>query len=234
LTTEHRRRLALIGDVAVRQIQRLARSADTADIDAWWDAQETAAVRVVTTGYGSAAELGARYMVDHAKAEGVSVTAARVRPNRQEIATALRVTGPVAFKQHMRLSGSEQAALQTMLQRLGGSANRLTLGGERAMVMRTFAQSRQIAGWQRVTSANACAFCSMLASRGAVYRRGGGVARTSDITFAAHDSCRCTAEPRYEIEPEPAWVNDLRTQWNDATAGLSGKEALAAFRQART
>lgn len=234
LTVEHRRQLALVGDVAVGQITRLARRADPVDIDAWWETQEAAAARIVTTGFRSSAELGARYMVDHARADGVSVTVARgVRPNREEIATSLRVTGPVAFKQQMHISGSEQAALRTMVQRLGGAVNRLTLGGERTMVMRTFSQNRQIAGWQRITSGDPCAFCAMLASRGAVYRRGGGVARASDITFAAHDSCRCTAEPLYEVETEPAWVGDLRTQWNEATAGLSGKEALNAFRQAR-
>jgi hypothetical protein len=42
-------------------------------------------------------------------------------------------------------------------------------------------------GWRRVTSGG-CAFCRMLADRGAVYR-------TDTARFAAHPHCNCGAEP---------------------------------------
>lgn len=42
-------------------------------------------------------------------------------------------------------------------------------------------------GWRRVTG-KCCGFCSMLASRGAVYRQ-------SSARFAAHPHCDCGAEP---------------------------------------
>lgn len=42
------------------------------------------------------------------------------------------------------------------------------------------------AGWMRVASGSACAFCRALASRGAVYKR-------ETARFAAHPNCFCTA-----------------------------------------
>lgn len=42
-------------------------------------------------------------------------------------------------------------------------------------------------GWRRIASGN-CKFCRMLADRGAVYSQ-------STARFAAHGSCKCTAQP---------------------------------------
>lgn len=44
--------------------------------------------------------------------------------------------------------------------------------------------------WKRVLSANPCAFCRMLAGRGAVYSEG-------TASFLSHDHCSCTAEPEF-------------------------------------
>lgn len=46
------------------------------------------------------------------------------------------------------------------------------------------------AGWRRVT-AGGCAFCRMLADRGAVYRE-------STARFASHTDCHCTAAPVFK------------------------------------
>jgi hypothetical protein len=43
-------------------------------------------------------------------------------------------------------------------------------------------------GWRRVTRSNSCKFCRMLADRGAVYL-------DTTVRFAAHGSCKCTAQP---------------------------------------
>lgn len=50
-------------------------------------------------------------------------------------------------------------------------------------------------GWQRVALAG-CAFCQMLAGRGAVYSR-------DTVDFAAHDHCRCFAAPAFTGRPAP-------------------------------
>ena len=45
-------------------------------------------------------------------------------------------------------------------------------------------------GWRRVTSADSCRFCRMLAGRGAVYK-------DSTVRFASHDDCHCAAAPAF-------------------------------------
>jgi hypothetical protein len=50
----------------------------------------------------------------------------------------------------------------------------------------------QAAGWRRV-AADGCAFCRMLADRGAVYR-------ANSARFASHPNCHCTAEPVFQGE----------------------------------
>jgi hypothetical protein len=227
LTRSHRRELGLVAGLVSRRVRVVAARAVVADIDAWWDGQATSVERIVTAGHDAAATLGARYLRRHAAVEGVAVEPIRAAANLTEIGTSLRVTGPIAFKKHLELSGSEAAALRVMGDRLAGSAERLALLGERSTVMDTFAESDQLVGHRRVTSGDPCAFCAMLASRGAVYSK-----RTVD--FQAHDSCRCTPEPLYQRESEPKSVVALRDQWEQATAGLSGVDALNAFRRARS
>jgi hypothetical protein len=64
----------------------------------------------------------------------------------------------------------------------------------------------------------------MLATRGAVF-----TADTAD--FEAHDHCSCSAEAAYEGSSMPLTSQRLASQWDNVTAGLSGDDALNAFRQ---
>jgi hypothetical protein len=51
-------------------------------------------------------------------------------------------------------------------------------------------------GWHRVTSGKSCSFCSMLASRGAVYK-------AATARFASHPGCDCSAAPVFDGQPGP-------------------------------
>ena len=51
-------------------------------------------------------------------------------------------------------------------------------------------------GWMRQTSGSGCAFCEMIAGRGAVFSE-------SSADFAAHDHCSCAAVPAWKNEPRP-------------------------------
>jgi len=226
ITQAHRRALAVATRLVTGQIQTATRRADLDDIDSWWQREAPSIERAVRRGFESSAALGARYMRLHAAEEGVTVVPVRADPDQQQIATSLHVTGPVAFKTHMRASGNDLASLRTMTSRITASAQRLTLAGDRHTIMDTIRSSRgRIAGYRRVTSGGACAFCLMLASRGGVYSRRG-------VDFQAHDSCGCSPEPLYEQEPDPPSVRALRARWDEATDGLSGTAALNAFREA--
>lgn len=226
LTRRHRRELGLIARLVAGQIGALARSADMGDIDAWWDRASPTARRSVLRGALAAQAASARYLGQHAAIEGAVVRAELAPISVEAIETSLRIDGPVVFKKHMAISGEPGAALRVMGSELSGSAQRLTLSPARNTVMRTFGRSPTIAGWRRITSGTPCPFCAMLASRGAVYSKG-------SVSFQAHKRCSCTAEPIYGTEAEPPEVLGLREQWNEATRGLGGTDALNAFRRAR-
>lgn len=83
--------------------------------------------------------------------------------------------------------------------------------------------------WARVTRPQACSFCLMLASRGAVYR-------TEDTaTFRPHKTCRCDVEMAWSTssyEP-PAHVRAAQRLWSESTADFQGEKAKQnAFRRA--
>lgn len=240
LTQRHSQTLGLTVGLIVRQVRAIAGRADVADIDAWWDREGPRLERLVARGFLTAAELGARYLVQHAALAGVRLVPVRAPIEQSQIATSLLVTGPVAFKSHMRRTGSEPASLRAMQTMLAGSAQRLSLAGQRRSVTGTIESTPQIVGYRRqLNSPKPCAFCAMLASRGAVYKatsattvvgRNGALRGARQIGESYHDHCSCTTEPLYENEPEPASVTALRAQWDQATVGLSGAEALTAFR----
>lgn len=227
LTAEHRRGLALLATAVVRRVATTARGADAdalADIDGWWDRAEATVLADVTRGHDLAASLEGRYLRRHAAIEAVRVEPVLAAVAAEQLRTSLRVSGPVAFKRHMSLSADPFVSRSTMAATLSGAAQRLTLAGSRGTAMETFRRSGATVGYRRITSGRPCPFCSMLASRGAVYSK-------QTVEFHAHDSCKCSSEPLYRHEPEPAAVTTLRAQWDQATADVSGLEKLAAWRR---
>lgn len=106
----------------------------------------------------------------------------------------------------------------------------------------------QARGYARIPEADACAFCLMLASRGAVFkaqrRRGRGDSfAASNAKFKdgkdtrspikVHDRCRCLPEPvfgRYEMT---ARAREAEGLWKQATDGgkYAGDSARVRFRQ---
>ncbi|QFG10024.1 capsid maturation protease [Mycobacterium phage IdentityCrisis] len=91
---------------------------------------------------------------------------------------------------------------------LKGSATRAVFTSSRDTVILN--ARREGVRWARHASANACGFCRMLATRGAVYR-GEALARKS------HDHCHCVAVPDRDgtYEP-PAYVEQWRADYDQA------------------
>jgi hypothetical protein len=229
LTTIHRRDVAKVAGVAGTKVRTIARRANPADIDAWWARNAAAILKIVFPGFALCAELTVKYLRSHAALEGHVLDPVASDLDRDQVTTSLRIMGPVAFKTHMARSGSEESSLRVMTDQLSRTAASRVLDGDRDTVMATFADSDVMVGYRRqLNSPNPCAFCAMLASRGAVYSK-------QSATFEAHKpGCTCSAVPLYEREDEPESVRALQTQWEAATAGLSGRDALAAFRRARS
>lgn len=214
--------------LAVRQaILGTARRVDTRDVDAWWDVYGPQLSAVVLQGASASAVLAARFLRDHAAAEGLSIAPEPYRTPAEQVSTSLRVTGPVAFKVAMSRSGATPASARSVLLRdLAAAAERITRNGDRLTVVKAVADGH-ILGYRRTGTGSSCAFCAMLLGRGAVYS-------ASSVEFHAHDRDDCGAEPVYTREDEPDHVQSLRQRWSDVTRGLSGPEALAEWRRVWT
>ncbi|MFF7308170.1 hypothetical protein [Streptomyces sp. NPDC008137] len=96
----------------------------------------------------------------------------------------------------------------------------------RGTVREAVRQDRQATAWARSAARGACAFCKMLASRGAVYEKD-----TSD--FRAHDGCHCGVVPvfkgqRFELSPH---AREWERIYREFAQGHSGDQ-LRLFRRA--
>lgn len=82
--------------------------------------------------------------------------------------------------------------------------------------------------WARVTRPNACYFCRMLATRGAVYRS------EATAEFKAHTNCHCVVEPVFSMHYEPpAHTRADQSLWYEVTSGIHGSKAkMLAWRHA--
>ncbi|MFD9813991.1 hypothetical protein [Streptomyces sp. NPDC059080] len=173
--------------------------------------------------------------------------------------TSLVVTGPVqADREIGRVSDLQERErldsadfldeLETMMGdagvTAGGAADREALRGGRELIRDVSQVDSRVIGWARVTDGNPCAWCAMLASRGAVYRtrEGAGIKGRTGRNLPPvgnpedlqkyHSMCHCQTIPVYS---RAAFVPESSAQyardWSRATRGLAGAEARAAWRR---
>lgn len=128
-------------------------------------------------------------------------------------------------------------------------ARHVEMAGRDGMVATSRADARAL-GWARVgTGRENCAFCTMLISRGPVYKsaRQAGVDADDRAAIAAagaesmlglmtqwHDGCDCIAVPVFDEDSWPgrAQFLDAEELWRVSTRGASGIGMLRALRQA--
>lgn len=189
LTEQHRQRQIRLAAGTSRQL-----------MDLWpiWDGTRQtfdtftfATVSLTQARRTDSAGLAAGYYRAYRVAEGLTGDApirlaARVEPER--VITSLNVVARRSVQKSIQSGLSPQSARQIALARTQGAVTRHVLNGGRETILGTLQADRDTARWRRVTGADPCSFCSMLAGRGAVY--------TSDTAdFKAHDNCRCSAQP---------------------------------------
>ena len=97
--------------------------------------------------------------------------------------------------------------------RLVGSLVRFVNQPARETVMRSAAKAK--VAWARVPTAKACAFCLMLASRGAVYTSRKSALET-DSGARFHDKCHCLVIESYSESDLPKINHDLKREWDEA------------------
>lgn len=105
-------------------------------------------------------------------------------------------------------------------------AQKLVADTGRSTVREAVRQDRQATAWARAAALGACAFCKMLATRGAVYKQD-----TAD--FRAHDGCHCGVIPvfrgqRFELSDH---AREWERIYREYAEGHSGDQ-LRLFRRA--
>lgn len=159
-------------------------------------------------------------------------------------AAALAATGPGGVKRAM--PAPESTAMAKGLKGAAGAAVKAALGGGRDAVRRRTDESLYATGFQRVTDADPCYFCALLASLGAFYKNGKAFNASNskyerntafevepDNIAKVHDHCRCTLAPVYEgFETEDEWGKVSLRLWSNVTGdGFSGGDAMREYRK---
>ena len=119
----------------------------------------------------------------------------------------------------------EQALKNGLVQVAGAITKQVEDTGRRTIMDETGRDDRCL-GWCRVTGGKPCAWCSMLASRGPVYK---GDANSIDIWDHEHGDC--SAEPAYDGYVWPAKNRELQRLWQE-TKHDKDTTPLNAFRRA--
>ena len=225
LTREHHRSQGQIRALALRNYLRL-----------WplWRGDERsfaqlvdATIPLVVTHHRLASSLSVAYYEAFRRAERAA-GAATPRPapplDEDRVVASLHVTGRVMTAKALLAGQNPKQAMTAALTRTSGALTRHVLAGGRDALVLSTGEDRQAHGWARVTSRTPCAFCAMLASRGAAYRG------EDTAEFEAHDHCACTAEPAYPGAVWPGRAREFRQLWNAHAA--ASENPLNAFRLA--
>lgn len=108
-----------------------------------------------------------------------------------------------------------------------GVTEKNVLDTGRSTILNASKNDRKAKGWARETEPACCAFCAMLATRGAVYHS----EQSGD--FRSHDHCRCFAIPVFNIFNVPDNVQEWQKLYQESTQGVRGSKAMRnAFRAA--
>jgi hypothetical protein len=134
----------------------------------------------------------------------------------------------VSIKDAMTRGVQLAQASETAIAKMAGAAGRHTLDGGRETIREAIKSDPRAKGYRRVTSANCCHFCAMLAAR--------GVDGLSSDAFEAHDNCRCSSEIGYDATASAGVTAQARRFYDlyrESTEGVGGSKAQRnAFRVA--
>jgi hypothetical protein len=179
--------------------------------------------------YGlAAAELAAQWYEDErlaANAPGrYGVQVAETAPSSQVEALAGWGVSPM-------FSATPNATLA--LSNLAGGLGRLVLGADRGTISQNALSDPARPVYTRIARSNGCAFCKMLATRGAVYgssARAGGAPALAELAAHYHDHCHCTVSVSWDSDPVHSPEVDLWTSaYTDATRQLGGASDTSAI-----
>lgn len=139
----------------------------------------------------------------------------------------LDATGPWQMLKDVGSGSSVTQATQRAAVSVAGASSYLALSGARDTITQSVQADPAALAWMReTTSGHPCAWCVMLASRGAVYKT------EKTAGFHAHNHCACIPVPVFTKETiKLLRDNDLYLQWQKETKGYSGRDAFNAWRR---
>lgn len=230
LTETHRIAQARIGTQTVQQMLAAWGILDPTDVDGSVDRWLAVVLPVIRSNRTQSAQLAAAYTTAFRSLE----VGQPGRPpdlaadfELDAVVTSLIVTGPAALKAATARGLGLRTAAQLGASRSAAAAMRHALNGGRDTVMRSIRSDSSAVGYYRVTSGNTCAFCAMVASQGVIYKD------QDRAGFQPHDRCACGPEPVYRSDSRPPATSQRYADlWQSTTEGLSGADAVAAFRSA--
>lgn len=236
LTEAHRAAQGRLSAATLRDVVAVWRLLDPAALDRSFPTYARTAAALIAARRSESASLSAAYLRAFRHAEGVTapLSVALAEALASEAAmTSLLVTGPVAVKVAVRAGQPVERATATALTQAAGAVLRHVQNGGRETIDRTVERDERALGYARVTDGRPCAFCAMVASRGAVYKSE-TTAQYRDDGRKYHDKCGCGVEPVYARDGYalPGAAAKWADLWSEATAGHSGDAAIAAFRAA--
>lgn len=195
------------------------------------------AVRALVEQYGSAS---AALAADYYEAERVAAavtgrfTVPLVGPPPDgQVESSLRWATKDIWERDPEDPATTEAQLQPLEVRLEQAekkseavAQKLVTDQGRGTVQEAVRQDRQATAWARAAALGACAFCKLLATRGAVYKQ-------DTAGFRAHDGCHCGVVPvfkgqRFELSDH---AREWERIYRDYAAPYPGDQ-LNRFRQA--
>lgn len=212
LTERHRQAQLRIRALAVRDYLKLWPLWDLSRADSY-ASLVTATLPLLQTYHRMSSAAAAEYYAQFRAAEGAMGAAtprvAEALPVKQAT-TSLYVTGYVMTRDALLAGQPVEQARQTALVRTSGALARMIFDGGRSTLLRSVQADKVALGWARVTDANPCAFCALLASRGPVYKT------EASADFRAHDHCACTVEPFYEGSDWPGQAREYKAMYTQA------------------
>lgn len=208
---------------------------DPSDLDASFTVYAAAMARIVNGSRAQASALGGAYYLAHREASGiigkVPAVAWQGPVTPVALSTSLLVTGPVAVKRALSQGVPLAQALKSAETQTVGAVFRHTANAGRITIAGTALRDPKAVGWARMTDGRPCAFCAMLASRGAVYKSANTAGLAHD-TMKYHDKCGCFVVPMYSKDaPLPGIGGDLMDLW-DSTRDANGNTNFARFKAA--
>jgi hypothetical protein len=239
---QYRRQQVLISATLSRDVVRLLKNLfNPANPGPSWAAARSVVAALVRDQRRRSADLAARFYRDARRSAGVSggfTPAAPIELDEVRLLKSLDATGIAAFQKSLRAGASPDRAVDRSAVALSGSASNLALEGGRSVVDLSVQDDDEAIGWARVTDADPCPWCLMMASRGAVYHseKSAGGAKNSrfigDGDFKWHNHCGCVAVAVWhDDDPVLKTAADLYDQWLQVTAGHSGRDAVNTWRR---